>query len=197
MRKFRSTATVTPIDPNVECAIAASHLRKQEFRRLAHDLGNWMRHQPKQERLAVEARVSSIMLMLLCALLIVITGSAQGQTWEEYSSPSFWQRQKASVQSRDNATGKTLAERAAYCESEANRVSQEVDRAGAFVISFHLLASPSVGYIAQAAAAMDQREMGTAATVAFRDIRSMKYDGADTAGCRRCCWRTLEARCSA
>lgn len=48
-----------------------------------------------------------------------------------------------------------------------------------------MLASPSRGYITQGAAATDQREISTYATVAFRDIRSEKYNGANVSRCRQ------------
>lgn len=123
-----------------------------------------------------------------CLLIVLVFASttAWGQTWEEYNDPGFWKRQKAVTQSRDDprGVGMTLAERAQYCEELSERVSQEVTRAGRFILDRHMLASPSKGYITQGAAATDQREIGTLATVAHRDMRDAKYDGADLSKCR-------------
>lgn len=122
----------------------------------------------------------------LLAVLLFISVDARAQTWEQYNDPGYWQRQKESVQSRDNPNGPgmNLAERANYCEEQNYRVSHEVDRAGAFIIDNHMLASPGRGYITQGAAVQDQREMNTVATVAFRDMREAKYSGANVARCR-------------
>lgn len=120
----------------------------------------------------------------LLAALVFASMDAHGQTWEEYNNPAYWQRQKDSVQSHDNESGMTLAERAQYCEELSERVSQEVTRAGRFILDRHMLASPSRGYITQGAAATDQREIGTLATVAHRDMRDEKYNGANISQCR-------------
>lgn len=77
-----------------------------------------------------------------------------------------------------------LAERAQFCEEQSYRVSHEVDRAGAFIIDNHMLASPGHGYITQGAAMTDQREMNIYATVAFRDMREAKYSGANINRCK-------------
>lgn len=115
----------------------------------------------------------------------VVAAPTRAQTWEQYNDPGYWQRQQESVQSRDNPNGigMTLPERAQFCEEQSYRVSHEVDRAGAFIIKFHMLASPGRGYITQGAAMTDQRTMGTYATVAFRDMREAKYSGANVARC--------------
>lgn len=122
----------------------------------------------------------------LLILLAFASTTAWGQTWEQYNDPGYWQRQRASVQSRDNPNGPgmNLAERAQFCEEQSYRVSHEVDRAGAFIIDNHMLASPGRGYITQGAAMTDQREMNTLATVAFRDMREAKYSGANVARCK-------------
>ncbi|TNC95177.1 MAG: hypothetical protein FD119_2598 [Stygiobacter sp.] len=127
-------------------------------------------------------------LLAHACLLIVLAlarADAHAQTWEQYNDPGYWQRQRASVLSRDNPNGPgmNLAERANYCEEQSYRVSHEVDRAGAFIIDNHMLASPGRGYITQGAAVQDQREMNTLATVAFRDMREAKYSGANVARC--------------
>lgn len=120
----------------------------------------------------------------LFTALVFTSVDAHAQTWEEYNDPTYWKRQKGSVQSRDNQSGMTLPERAQVCEELSERVSQEVTRAGRFIIERHILASPSKGYITQGAAATDQREINTYATVAHRDMRDAKYDGADLRRCR-------------
>jgi hypothetical protein len=122
-----------------------------------------------------------------CLLIVLAFANttAWAQTWEEYNDPTYWQHQRTSVQSRDNPNGPgmNLAERAQFCEEQSYRVSHEVDRAGAFIIDNHMLVSPGRGYITQGAAMTDQREMNTLATVAFRDIREVKYSGANVARC--------------
>lgn len=123
----------------------------------------------------------------LLTALVFTSADAFGQTWEEYNDPTYWQRQKTVTQSReDHSAGKgmTLAERANYCEQLSERVSQEVTRAGSFIIKFSTIASPSRGYITQGAMMTDQREINTYATVAHRDMRYEKYDGADIGKCK-------------
>lgn len=121
-------------------------------------------------------------LIVLIALL-AIGWHAHAQTSEQYGDPTFWQRQKAAVQATDNKYGLTLAQRAAECEEQNLRISREVSRAGDFIIKFHLLASPSRGYITPAAAGQDKRQIIAFAEVGHRDIRYAKYDGADVDQC--------------
>lgn len=125
--------------------------------------------------------MKAVVIAILVALLPL--ENALAQTWEQYNDPAFWVNKHRAVQSRDNRYGMTLPERAAECQRQSMRVAEEAERAGGFLISFHLLASPSRGYITPAAATQDQRQIGTYSTVAYRDIRTEKHDGADVEEC--------------
>ena len=103
-------------------------------------------------------------------------------TEREISDPDFWKRQKAAVLSKD-ANGMSLWERSRHCESRESEINRFAEISLEWVYNHDLWVSPSKGFIPHGVAISDQQTIRTYAEVAFRDMRYVKGDGADTGKC--------------
>lgn len=97
-----------------------------------------------------------------------------------WNTREFWQQQKTAVEARDG-DGRDLIDRANACENVEEQIDVYATNAMQRLIERHMTFSG--GYIPHNAVEYEQRNIQTIAMVAYRDIRYIKYHGADARGC--------------
>ncbi len=124
----------------------------------------------------------------LAAVLIVLITGMPAQAQEHLHDRGYWEQRRAFSEGG-------LHERYITCEQYADTVEDAFQDGFAHLIARHQTFSPSgrgmnhehptngVGYINHADVYQLEREMRTAAEVAWRDMRYVKYDGAETQQC--------------
>lgn len=99
---------------------------------------------------------------------------------QEWNTRESWERQKQAVETPD-ANGRDLLDRANYCERVEERIDVYATNAMQRLVDNDMTFSG--GYIPHNAVEFEQRNIQTIAMVAYREIRSAKYSGANTAQC--------------
>lgn len=125
----------------------------------------------------------------VAALIALTTGMpAYAQQTEDIHSRDYWEQERATAEGG-------LHRRSLTCDDYEQNVEDAFQAAMVHVIARHQTFSPSgrgmdhanptngIGYINSGAAYQIERDMRTAAEVAFRDMRYVKYDGAQTQQC--------------
>lgn len=124
----------------------------------------------------------------LLTALIMGAGAHAQQVDNDIYNRGYWEQQ------RTNAEG-GLHQRALTCDDYEQHVENAFQKAMEHVIARHQTFSPSgrgidhdnptggIGYVNSGAAYQIERDMRTAAEVAFRDMRYTKYDGASGQHC--------------
>lgn len=135
----------------------------------------------------MNARHALPVIALLTALITGAGAHAQ-QVGSEIYTRQYWEQERATAEGG-------LHQRSLDCEYYSQNVEDAFQKAMEHVIARHQTFSPSgrgiyhdnptggIGYVNSGAAYQIERDMRTAAEVAFRDMRYEKYDGASGQHC--------------